>query len=283
MKSGVMVLIFCVLNVFCLFSAFCADGSNNDSEIFTFRVAPDSVRVWRGYKANSIDNSRFFKLLGTVFIPGTPLFQAPLGLTAYLPAILSADAPDFIPDEIALVFYKSKEKYKETFKTIAGRAYGALHGTVFSFSKEKRSTSAWPKLLKDIFVFDTPYYLFNLPIDWQKGIAVLYVAGNTPGMTKTDFKNSLFQYLKRLQKTRPIGLDGAIVVATGSYFIYWEHWLNSSFRNKYSNINELNSFSVEYLKGDAVEIKSSGNIYSPNPGLKAIVGGEIFNFSFPRK
>jgi hypothetical protein len=52
-------------------------------------VPPDSVRVWRGFRADDLDPSKFRKKLGALFIPTTVQFRAPLGLTAYLPSVLA--------------------------------------------------------------------------------------------------------------------------------------------------------------------------------------------------
>ena len=73
-------------------------------------VPPNAVRVWRGFKAEGTSNAEFRDKIGRIFIPAAVQTQAPLGMTAYLPAVLPEARPPAIPDEIALVFYKNRRR-----------------------------------------------------------------------------------------------------------------------------------------------------------------------------
>ena len=98
-------------------------------------MAADAVRVWRGFKLGGLSQDQFFGKLGSIFIPGTVLIQAPVGLTAYLPSVLPCDHHPAAPDEIALVFYRVQQSYDDAKKTVGGRAYSDLHGLVFDLGK----------------------------------------------------------------------------------------------------------------------------------------------------
>src|SRR5438128_263673 len=98
-------------------------------------VAPDSVRVWSGFKLPSLPDRTFRDKLGTVFMPATVMIQAPVGLTAYLPTVLPKRKPTRIPDEIALVFYAYQDAYHEAKETVGGRAYSDMHALVFDLKQ----------------------------------------------------------------------------------------------------------------------------------------------------
>ena len=120
----------------------------------TAKVPPDAVRVWRGFKLETLSPKDFLAALGSIFIPATAQLQRLYGLTAYLPTVLPLDKPNGVPDEIALVFYRSQKAYDDTKLTVPGRAYSSLHSTVFGFPQ---SESGFPGPLGDRLKFDTPY------------------------------------------------------------------------------------------------------------------------------
>jgi len=194
------------------------------------KVAPDAVRVWRGFMAERYRGSekgaaKFRQALCEVFIPLTAQAMAPLGLTAYQPTILS-DGDPLVPDEIALVFYESGETYKTASKATLGKAYGMLHGNVFNFSRADEavpwSTSAFPEKLGDELAPDKPYYLFDEEVDWYHGATELYVgAWHEP--VNQDSLHCVREALTGLQGDPPAGLDGLIAVASPRYLIIWSH------------------------------------------------------------
>jgi hypothetical protein len=103
-------------------------------------VPPDAVRVWRGFFRKDVKQGvkqpdDFFSKLGKTFIPVTVQMQRLFGLTAYLPAVMPAAKPEGVPDEIALVFYRSQQAYKGAGDCAGGRAYGLLHSTIFDLDK----------------------------------------------------------------------------------------------------------------------------------------------------
>src|SRR5262249_62245411 len=76
----------------------------------------------------------FTQRLGQVFMPFTIQMQRLYGLTAYLPAILPVSKDSTIPDEVALVFYRTQECYHEAKRCIGGRTKKELQQIKFDMS-----------------------------------------------------------------------------------------------------------------------------------------------------
>jgi hypothetical protein len=245
-------------------------------------VRPDSVRVWRGYSLESPPRNKFHEKLRTTFIPGTPQFQSPLGLTAYLPAVLPTDVPNGVPDEIALVFYESQQDYNDAKNTIAGRAYADLHGTVFSFSPPRRSTSDWPSIFSGALEREKPYFLFDKNVDWQLGHVNVLVASRAESSTEEQFLNDVTTGVTKIQAATLPGLDGAIVVVASDYFVYWEHWTDLE-SSKNSLIHDLGKNKVVNMSCSVEPIAVPASLHQLYPGLKEIVGGEALNVQFQRR
>ena len=194
-------------------------------------VAPDSVRVWRGYALDRAQRDAFYQSLGSTFIPITAQVMGKLGLTAYLPAIVPGDRTPSVPDEIALVFYRTQADYQQSANgTTAGRAYQKLHAGVFSLGTPKpgqpTSASGFPILLKDACVSGQPYYLFPEAIDWYGGASEVFV-----GVFEGDgsqLAGSVLQAARTLQTNRVAGLDGCILVVVDNVLIYWRHWQSAT-------------------------------------------------------
>ena len=73
-------------------------------------VAPDSVHVWRGFKAEGKDWIDFAKFLGQVFIPTGSMLQPGAGLHAFIPSMPNqAGKPSTVPDQTALMFWTNQQ------------------------------------------------------------------------------------------------------------------------------------------------------------------------------
>lgn len=120
----------------------------------------DAVRVWRGWKRKDLSRETFFEKLGKIFIPFTVEMQRLFGLVAYLPMVLPPDHPEALPDEVALVFYKTQQAYKYSKKYPAARAYSDLHGLVFDLSA---SGSGFPAMARWRIGFQSAVAYFPQP------------------------------------------------------------------------------------------------------------------------
>ena len=240
-------------------------------------VPPDAVRVWRGFRVEELAPATFREKLGTIFIPSTVQFQARLGLTAYLPTVLPEDKPDAVPDEIALVFYASQDAYRDTFKTLGGRAYAELHKPVFS----PRSKSGFPVKLDAALEPDTPYHLFDNAADWQYGTCKVLVGGRPDGQDAGEFRAAVQEWLMQERARTPQGPDGAIVCAAADYLIYWEHWADTALA-RHSRIRSLSRIVNTVLLENARPVNISAPFDVDFAGIE-IAGGECLNLQFQRQ
>jgi hypothetical protein len=99
------------------------------------------LRVWRGWRLDALKRERFEEHLSATFIPATAQLMAQFGLQCYIPGLPrpvpepgSPDAvTDPVPDEVALLFYRSRRDYDAARDTVAGRTYSLLHEAAFRF------------------------------------------------------------------------------------------------------------------------------------------------------
>lgn len=242
-------------------------------------VPADSVRVWRGFKATGLPYAKFCEQLGTVFIPGTVQLLAPLGLTAYLPAVLPADHAPELPDEIALLFYESREVYQNSFATTAGRIQGLIHGPVFDAS---RSQSGFPKKLLDQLKTGDAYRLFEHQADWYLGICRVLVGTRKRHLKPHAFRDGILRAAKGLQQAPPPGLDAAILTVADDWIVYWEHLSEDSTlapSGLLQRINDTIDVVMDSVATRAVVPSGLGNAHS---GL-AVEGGEFWNMKLDRR
>ena len=179
-------------------------------------VPADSVRVFRARKRADTRRDTFVQRLGQLFMPVTVQMQRLYGLTAYLPAVLPESKDSTIPDEVALVFYRTQECYHEAKRCIGGRAYSELHELAFDMSA---SRSDFPILLAaDKISPDQPYHLFERSIDWQTGYSRLFVGTRKAGAGSDAFLAGVANAARRVQAD-PRSLDAVIFSATSDWVV----------------------------------------------------------------
>lgn len=242
-----------------------------------YPVPPDAVRVWRGFRLPTVEPEDFQDKLGKVFIPVTAQIQRLYGLTAYLPTVLPVMKPEGVPDEIALVFYKTQQAYKDATLAVGGRAYGLLHATIFDLSMSK---SGFPVPFSGQVSYDTPYHLFTDSVDWQGGWSQVFVGARNASMTEADFTAGLQAFLLDLNQYRPAALNGAVICVSANWVIYWEHWKAESGRNN-SLISKLDGFSDRIISQPFTSTPVESSLQAHYAGLDA-VEGKSFNILFPR-
>jgi hypothetical protein len=237
-------------------------------------VAPDSVRVFRGFRVGGLAQDTFFAKLGSIFIPGTVQIQTPVGLTAYMPSVMPGDHHPAAPDEIALVFYEYQDAYHEAKETVGGRAYSDLHKLVFDMDK---SFSGFPKLFEGEVEPEMRYYLFTENVDWQRGSVNVFV-GVRSGNGPREFNSAIAGWLSDVQRQGG-GPDGAVAVASAEHVVYWEHWPDEPGSSPISRLAEM----VEpvYHRAIPPHVLTKG-VWDPYPGV-TVTGGETFNFQFRRR
>lgn len=180
-----------------------------------------AVRVWRGRRREDVPPEAFVAELQRVFVPATVRMMSPLGLVAYVPTLVHDDAQSELPDELALVFYKSRRAYEDARKVPAGKTYGAMHGTIFQLSRSRSAfATLWPG---GEIVQKQPFLLFGLdapegsPLpapDWQ-ALRIDVMIGRVSDLA------ALAASLEALRARPPDGLRGYIFVHDGDYYVRW--------------------------------------------------------------
>ncbi|MFB1298603.1 hypothetical protein ACAG24_024130 [Mycobacterium sp. pW049] len=180
-------------------------------------------RIFRGYRNPALTKQEFYRELGHTFMPGTPLMQAPLGLAAYLPAVLNLpDYMDGYPDEIALIVYANRGVYDAKRQTsLSRRIYTHAHSAVFDMERSSGNFPGDPNI-GDQPELEQSWYLNWDSIDWQDGqTRIAFVA---PTAARDDFANALRQesFHKR-ELVKASGYDQMVCIATPTYAALWLH------------------------------------------------------------
>jgi hypothetical protein len=188
-------------------------------------VAPNSVRVWRGFRLPSLAVEQFYNKLGTVFVPATVKFQIDAGLHSYTPAVPAGlpGKPDYVPDETAILFWKTQQTYWNGFTRLAVRTYTLTHGGCYVTSGEPLSRADFPVVFTDVnsLNVDAPVFLINKDADWMHGTIHHIVAERPRNVDINSFRASIADAFTKIQQLNP-GLDGAIACIGNDYLVYWE-------------------------------------------------------------
>jgi hypothetical protein len=238
----------------------------------TVPVPADAVRVFRGRKR--IPRSEFIEKLGTVFMPMTVQMQRLFGLTAYLPAILPETKSEAMPDEIALVFYRTQGAYHEAKRCVGGRSYSELHQLIFDMAS---SRSGFPEMFAGKVQADKAYHLYWKSVDWQAGSARVYAGMRRPEVKEADFLQRLGQVAANLQKV-PGSLDAVIFCATNEWLVWWEH-ASESIPETNTRFGEI---AVEVFSPVARRVQVPGSLLRPYLGLTLNGRGDFLNTQFQR-
>jgi hypothetical protein len=239
-------------------------------------VPADSVRVFRGRKKAGTRRDVFVQRLGQVFMPLTIQMQRLYGLTAYLPAVLPDFKESTIPDEVALVFYRTQACYHEAKRSIGGRAYSELHELAFDMSA---SRSEFPELLvTEKITPHQPYYLFERSIDWQTGYSRLFIGTRKAEAGPDAFLVGVAKIAQQVQ-TEPRSLDAAIFSATSDWLVWWDH-----------SPTGIATGPVDYFDAVADVVHASAarcvrvppNLLEPYAGLALNAQADFLNLQFPR-
>jgi hypothetical protein len=184
-------------------------------------VAPDAVRVWRGFRLPSLTPDDFYSKLGTVFVPATVKMQIDAGLNAYIPTVSGGlnGKPDTVPDETAILFWESPQTYWNGFTRLAVRTYTLTHGGVY-VTQNNQSRADFPVKFSGIVSADQPVYLFDKPADWMTGAVTHVVAARPDGTDQAAFLMAAARVFLDIQKMDKV--DGALACVGADYLVYWE-------------------------------------------------------------
>jgi hypothetical protein len=190
-----------------------------------YPVPPDSVYVWRGFKAPGKTYEQFAQFLGGIFVPACALLQPPVGLRAYLPTMVpQANKPSALPDQTALMFWATPQAHDLANKAIAVRIYQNLHGDAYDMVKSH--TPEVPVSIataKGALTAEQPYFLLDEPADWMLGSVHHLVGARRPDLKAADFLSQAFAWVSAFAAKPPAGIDGALVVCGNDYAAAWIH------------------------------------------------------------
>lgn len=178
----------------------------------------DAVRVWTGFRRSGISQHEFLVALGDTFVPGTLTMLKPMGISAYLVAVLVEDNPE-LPGESALVVYSTQEHYRAvTRDNLRGRVHRASHFAVFDM---ERSQAVFPTYAKLNAHNGDTYFLFDKNVDWQAGRVVFVVIGR-----KSDNEANVGEALAELLPQCKLAVSRmqatqCITVLHDAFAIFW--------------------------------------------------------------
>jgi hypothetical protein len=187
---------------------------------------PAAIRVFLGFRRPALDRARFWEELGHTFMPGTPLMQAPLGLSAYLPAVLDAAPDRGHPDEVAIIVYASREIYDaKRAASLSRRMYTHSHVAVFDMERSRAQFAAplsAPSTLEQEGVMTRAWYVADEAVDWQDGVTyVLFLEAADPSAAFAD------AVLDAAHRSRALladpGCDQVVGVCAPTYAAMWVH------------------------------------------------------------
>ncbi|MBN3564854.1 hypothetical protein [Aliamphritea spongicola] len=240
------------------------------------RIHPAGIRVWQGFRIASMaaDWQRFSEQLGKIFIPATVQQMQPLGLQAYFPLILP-DSGFTLPDELALVIYSSQDVYKTaTRETVAGRAYGTLHGTVFNFNREgdiPKSRSFFPVAWSGNLEDSKPVYLKDAAIDWHSGVlrCLVMKSRDEHGMSDQYAQISAIanDWLEGSNETS----DNVILQVEEGYLLCWEHYDNAV-TNGLTDLLKTQVQGVVVIDTCAEKVMVQPLFSAPDNGVEPVAG-----------
>ncbi|MGB0063716.1 MAG: hypothetical protein WBP85_04655 [Terracidiphilus sp.] len=188
----------------------------------SYAVPPNSLRIWHGFRNQTLTEQAYKTTLGQTFMPGTPYMLAPLGLAAYLPGVIVGEKSPDVPNEFAIIAYPSQQVWSHIMNdTLRGRVYSSTHGGVYDL---QRSGASFPVALKHLPEMATdPYYLFDGSTDWQTGTTKIFVgapADNT--VTGNDFRHAVRQGIEAIVKNSN-AIDQCIVMPGDAFVVIWVH------------------------------------------------------------
>ncbi|GEM_PF-6203260 len=181
------------------------------------------IRFWRGYAQDTATRDGFRSLINEKLIPetievGSRQAEDERGLLFYSPFMPSWDTAKRIhlPEEMAILVYKSTEHYDKIRNTERGKLYGPLHFVDGLFAKEPRqdgkasgSLVAKPFSKVEVQVKDgvievqpAAYFFGKVPVDFQRGFGLVRVLAHKAGYSSKMNYVVVGQHLGRIQSPR---------------------------------------------------------------------------------
>lgn len=238
------------------------------------------IRFWWGFKRKEISRDTFLDKLGAVFLPATvQVMGHRLGaLTAYLPIIPPENCSTDVPDEMALVVYRSVAEYEQASSSLEGRAYQLLHDAVFT---SPSSSKGFPVLFEGELEQDQPYFLWSRSDQWQ-GAHCTFLLGRRPtGVTRAAFAANVQAALKSIAARRDDSdtPDTILVRVSRDVVSYCEMWAGSAIPNGECFYSVADTVNVLW-KSPAYGVRAPSDLNKGDRWLRVSDKGEFLNLQF---
>lgn len=234
----------------------------------SYKVNPNSVYVWRGFKATTMTYDKFTEFLGSVFVPACGLLQPRVGLRAYLPSMVPQESkPISVPDQTALMFWANPESHDLAARVIAVRIYQNLHGDVYDMTRSKLpEVPILISTVTGILQAEQPYYLLDKPADWMLGIVNHLVGARRTDLKPTDFFTAVYKWAIAFRNNTPNGIDGALVCCGNDYVVAWVHGTGQE-QNVATALDGLANLTIPILHQNANPLQLAAGLWDDWPGL----------------
>lgn len=238
---------------------------------------PLPIRFWWGFKRKDVPRDRFISTLGDVFLPTTVqvMHERQGALSAYLPIV----PPDLgcidVPDELALVVYKSVAEYERATKTLDGRAYRLLHDSVFG---PPSTSGSFPERFDGELQSGQATYLWSNSSDWMQGHCSFFLGRRLPRTSGEKFQRALNDVLCGMSPGSPESTPSAILVRANSNIVtYVELWTGDSVPNA-ERMNKISDVSATLWKSVAAPVALSKPMDAAN--VRVSNSGDFLNLQF---
>ena len=247
-------------------------------------ISPDRlpIRLWWGYRRPDVARSDFLRKLGRVFMPQTiyTMHTRLQALAAYLPVVPPSTTDSVLsgmPEELAVVVYKSIADYERANATLEGRAYQDLHGALFT---KASSSQGFPERFAGEVVANQPYFVGGGG-NWQKG-HVNFLLGKRPRAVGEDH---FFQQLTATLAAHNTivgkagGPDTVLLRTDGVFVSYFELWSGDSTPSAVAS-SKVKSLLAPNWSAPAAPVSTPSDLNTAGNWLHLNGNGEVLNFTF---
>src|SRR5258708_11512720 len=230
-------------------------------------------------------DDKFAQFLGTTFVPACALLQPPIGLRAYLPAMVPpAGKPTAVPDQTALMFWANPAAHDEAKKALAERVYTNLHGDVYDMSRSSGKDQEVPKPFDPAISAlqpEQPYYLLKQSADWMLGHVHHLVGARKPDLATSDFLIAAAAWAKSFQEQPAKGADGALLCCGNDYLAAWVHGPTEGLSLR-PVLDGLAGLTLPILRDDALPRNISAGLWDDWAGITDLAQHTCLNIQLQR-
>ncbi len=227
--------------------------------------AKTMMRFWRGFRQDNVPSEIFEQNVNQRLVPETIVVGESRGLAAYQPSFLPRLKPNFLPDEIALVYYgdihqnsnSGANLYNAIRTTERGAKYGPLHMEDGLFTRKNNAGYSSGSLVTvpysgkvdvDLATTAIAYSLGPDNLNWQQGTSVRATLILKPPLTK-ERAEAFLNFIEKEAATER--LRGAAVLIDPQYILLMGNVSTTAKANAF--IDNLKTNASSFQLGDFFE------------------------------